>query len=101
MGAVGKVGRALTFNGNQYLRVRNHPTLNVDASSSFSWQVWVKPNAIAAANPVMRKGLSGSADLQLSINSSGQAEMGFGTLTGANRLFAGLNLRRTSGIRSS
>jgi len=93
VGAVGKVGRALTFGGNQYLRVRNHPTLNFDTNSSFSWQAWVKTNATPAINPIMRKGLSGTADLMLSINNGGQAEMGFGTATGASRLFAGPNLR--------
>ncbi|MCE7989828.1 MAG: hypothetical protein DYG89_52445, partial [Caldilinea sp. CFX5] len=92
-GALGKVGNGLLFRGNQYLRVRNHPTLNFEANSSFSWQVWVNTNATPTSNPIMRKGLSGTADLLLSINSSGQAEMGFGNITGSSRLFAGPNLR--------
>lgn len=89
----GRVGRAISLNSTQYLRVRNHPTLNFDTNSSFSWQAWVKTNATPAINPIMRKGLSGTADLMLSINNGGQAEMGFGNLTGASRLFAGPNLR--------
>ncbi|MFN8487403.1 MAG: LamG-like jellyroll fold domain-containing protein [Caldilineaceae bacterium] len=92
-GFPGRMGNGLLFDGNEYLRVRNHPTLNFATNSSFSWQAWVKTNATLATNPIMRKGLGGVADLMLSINNNGQAEMGFGNLSGANRLFAGPNLR--------
>ncbi len=91
-GGAGRNGRGLSFNGNQYLRVRNHPTLNFDASSSFSWQAWVKSTSTLATNPIMRKGLGNVSDLMLAINSSGQAQMSFGTISGST-LAAGPNLR--------
>jgi len=86
----GRVGRALSFNGNQYLRVLNHPTLNFNESTSFSWQVWVKTNSTLATNPILRKGLGERADLLLALNSGGQVQMRFGDI---GTLTAGPNLR--------
>ncbi len=79
----------LGFNGNQYLRVADNAALDYDASESFTWMAWIKT---ASSSPILRKGTNGANDLMLSINGTGQLQMGFGNVT-SNILYAGPTLR--------
>jgi hypothetical protein len=79
----------LGFNGNQFLRVADIATFDYDESESFTWMAWIKPNE---SSPILRKGIGGSADLMLSINSTGRLQMGFGNVT-SNTLSGGPDLR--------
>lgn len=80
---------SLSFNGNQYLRVADSATFDYETGESFSWMAWIKTTT---SSPILRKGIGGSSDLMLSINGSGQLQMGFGNVT-SNILYNGPNLR--------